>query len=84
MKGLFNSQRVLLSLTQKGMSIEESYEIVQQNAMKVWDSGLEFFSVLQSDPRISAVMSSEELESCFDWKYHSKHVNTIFSRVFKA
>ena len=84
LKGLFNSQRVLLSLTQKGMSREESYEIVQQNAMKVWDSGLEFFSVLQSDPRISAVMSSEELESCFDWKYHSKHVNTIFSRVFKA
>tara|TARA_Y100001934_G_C11911527_1_gene566854 strand:- start:231 stop:671 length:441 start_codon:yes stop_codon:yes gene_type:complete len=83
LKGLINSQRVLLSLTQKGVSREEAYQIVQENAMKVWNKGDQFLSLLIRDARVAAVMSQEELEECFELGYHTKHINTIFKRVFE-
>jgi adenylosuccinate lyase len=80
--GLIHSQRVLLALTQKGISRENSYEIVQSNAMKVWNDGADFFNELKNDSRVSEVLTMEELEENFDLSYHLKHVDTIFTRVF--
>ena len=85
--GLVHSQRVLLALTQAGLSRENSYLAVQRNAMKVW--GLPeaeregaFLSFLQSDEEVSAKISAEDLAASFDMGYHTKHVDTIFARVF--
>jgi len=85
--GLVHSQRVLLALTQVGLSREDSYLAVQRNAMKVW--GLPeaeregaFLSFLQSDEEVSAKISAEDLAASFDMGYHTKHVDTIFARVF--
>ncbi|CAN0557617.1 unnamed protein product, partial [Laminaria digitata] len=85
--GLVHSQRVLLALTQAGLSREDSYLAVQRNAMKVW--GLPeaeregaFLSFLQSDEEVSAKISAEDLAASFDMGYHTKHVDTIFARVF--
>jgi adenylosuccinate lyase len=83
-KGLIYSQRILLALTQKGMSREDAYRCVQRNAMEVWDYGADFMTELNKDPDVSAVLSKEELEDKFDLKYHTKHVDTIFERVFKS
>ena len=80
--GLIHSQRVLLALTQKGISRENSYEIVQSNAMKVWNDGADFFNELKNDSRVSEALTMEELEENFDLRYHLKHVDTIFARVF--
>ena len=80
--GLIHSQRVLLALTQKGISRENSYEIVQSNAMKVWNDGADFFNELKNDSRDSEALTMEELEENFDLSYHLKHVDTIFTRVF--
>ena len=80
--GLIFSQRVLLGLTQAGVSREESYKIVQRNAMKVWQEGQNFLSSLKSDKEVTEKISSDELESFFDLDYHTKHVNTVFQRVF--
>jgi adenylosuccinate lyase len=80
--GLIHSQRVLLALTQKGISRENSYEIVQSNAMKVWNDGADFFNELKNDSRVSEALTMEELEENFDLSYHLKHVDTIFTRVF--
>ena len=80
--GLIHSQRVLLALTQKGISREDSYEIVQSNAMKVWNDGADFFNELKNDSRVSEALTMEELEENFDLSYHLKHVDTIFTRVF--
>ena len=80
--GLIFSQRVLLALTQKGMSREKSYEAVQRNAMKVWLEGANFLHELKADADVSAHLSTEELCALFDMGYHTKHVDTIFSRVF--
>ncbi len=81
-RGLVHSQRVLLALTQKGVSREDSYRLVQRNAMKVWDHGADFMAELKADPEVSAVLSDEEIEEKFDLGYHTKHVDTIFARVF--
>lgn len=81
-KGLIYSQRVLLALTQKGMSREDAYRCVQRNAMEVWQHGADFFKELKADPDVSKVLSREELEEKFDITYHTKHVDTIFNRVF--
>ena len=81
-RGLIHSQRVLLALTQKGLSREASYAAVQRNAMKVWEKGADFLSELQADPEVSAAMSKDEIADCFDLGYHTKHVDTIFKRVF--
>jgi adenylosuccinate lyase len=86
MGGLIHSQRVLLALTQAGLSREDSYALVQRNAMKVWDSDgqLSLLELLKSDPDVSAKLSDEQLESLFNLDYHLKEVDTIFDRVFDA
>jgi adenylosuccinate lyase len=81
-RGLVMSQRVLLALTQKGVSREDSYRLVQRNAMKVWEHGKDFKTELLSDPEVTAALSPEEIEEKFDLAYHTKHVDTIFARVF--
>ncbi len=81
-KGLVHSQRVLLALTQKGVSREDSYRLVQRNAMRVWEEGKDFMQELKADSEVTAVMSDAEIEDKFDLGYHTKHVDTIFSRVF--
>ncbi len=80
--GLVHSQRVLLALTQKGMSREQSYAAVQRNAMPVWRGDGQFLDLLQKDAEISELMTGSELASLFDLAYHTKHVDTIFARVF--
>ena len=84
MGGLVHSQRVLLALTQAGASREESYRLVQRNAMKVWESDgkLSLLDLLKADPEVTALLSGAELEEEFDLDYHLKHVDTIFARVF--
>lgn len=80
--GLIHSQRVLLALTQKGMSREDSYAAVQRNAMPVWRGEANFLDLLKKDEDVSALLSPAELESLFDLGYHTRHVDTIFRRVF--
>jgi adenylosuccinate lyase len=80
--GLVFSQRVLLALTQAGMSREDAYAAVQRNAMKVWAEGADFLSLLQADPQVRAFLDAGALAALFDLGYHTKHVDTIFARVF--
>jgi adenylosuccinate lyase len=84
MGGLVHSQRVLLALTQAGLSREESYALVQRNAMKVWESDgqLSLQDLLKADPEVSQRLSARDLNALFDLGYHFKHVDTIFDRVF--
>ena len=84
MGGLVHSQRVLLALTQAGISREDSYHIVQRNAMKVWESdGAEsLMELLKADPDVAAKMTASEIEDRFNLDYHFKHIDTIFDRVF--
>jgi adenylosuccinate lyase len=86
MGGLVHSQRVLLALTQAGASREESYVLVQRNAMKVWESDgqLSLLELLMGDADVTAKLSADELTALFDLGYHMKHVDTIFDRVFGA
>lgn len=80
--GLVFSQRVLLALTQAGISREDSYRLVQRNAMKVWEQGKDFLTELKGDKEVTTALSVKEIEALFDLNYHTKHVDTIFSRVF--
>lgn len=80
--GLVMSQRVLLALTQAGVSREDSYKLVQRNAMKVWENGADFMTELKADSEVTAALSVAEIEEKFDLEYHTKHVDTIFKRVF--
>ncbi|MDX2112663.1 MAG: adenylosuccinate lyase [Alphaproteobacteria bacterium] len=80
--GLVFSQRVLLALTQAGVSREDAYTLVQRNAMKVWDFGKDFLTELSSDADVTARIKPAELAKLFDLGYHTKHVDTIFKRVF--
>ncbi len=84
MGGLVHSQRVLLALTQAGVSREDAYRLVQRNAMKVWESNgtLSLLDLLKGDEEVTAALSNDELEEKFDLEYHFKHVDTIFARVF--
>lgn len=81
-KGLVHSQRVLLALTQAGCSREDSYRLVQRNAMKVWEQDKDFLTELLADEEVTAALSEEEIREKFDIGYHTKHVDTIFKRVF--
>ena len=81
--GLHNSQRILLALTQKGVSREDSYRLVQRNAMKTWRGEGEFLAFLKADDEVNSRLNSEELEGLFDLGYHFAQVDEIFSRVFK-
>ncbi len=85
MGGLIHSQRVLLALTQAGLSREDSYALVQRNAMKVWDSdgALSLLDLLKADPEVSAKLGDGELERLFDLDHHFSQVDTIFKRVFR-
>ncbi|MCA0911146.1 adenylosuccinate lyase [Qipengyuania gaetbuli] len=84
MGGLIHSQRVLLALTQNGVSREDAYRLVQRNAMKVWESDgrLMLLDLLKQDEEVTAALTVEQLEERFDLDYHFKHVDTIFDRVF--
>ena len=84
MGGLIHSQRVLLALTQNGVSREDAYRLVQRNAMKVWESDgkLMLLDLLKQDEEVTAALSPEQLEEKFDLEYHFKQVDTIFARVF--
>ena len=84
MGGLVHSQRVLLALTQAGVSREDSYRLVQRNAMKVWESDgqLSLQELLKADPEVTAALSPAQIDEKFDLGYHFKHVDTIFDRVF--
>ncbi|MUZ75143.1 adenylosuccinate lyase [Agrobacterium vitis] len=81
-RGLVMSQRVLLALTQAGVSREDSYRLVQRNAMKVWEQGKDFLEELLGDTEVRAALSEEQIREKFDLGYHTKHVDTIFKRVF--
>ena len=83
-KGLIMSQRVLLALTQAGVSREDSYRLVQRNAMKVWEKGADFKTELLADADVRVALSQEQIDEKFDLGYHTKHVNMIFARVFGA
>jgi adenylosuccinate lyase len=80
--GLHNSQRVLLALTQAGLSREDAYRLVQRNAMKTWNEGKDFLSELKADKDVSAKLKPGDLEAMFDLDYHFKNVDAIFARVF--
>ena len=81
-RGLIMSQRVLLALTQAGVSREDSYKLVQRNAMKVWEQGKDFQTELLADEDVLAALPKAEIKEKFDLGYHTKHVDTIFKRVF--
>jgi adenylosuccinate lyase len=80
--GLIHSQRVLLALTQKGLSRDDAYAYVQRNAMPVWRGEGNFLALLKQDPDVKGALSDAELEALFDLDYHLKHVDFIFDRVF--
>ena len=80
--GLVHSQRVLLALTQKGVSREDAYRLVQRNAMPVWRGEGDFKTLLKADADVSSKLSPQEIDELFDLGYHFKHVDTIFKRVF--
>jgi adenylosuccinate lyase len=80
--GLVFSQRVMLALTQKGVSREDAYLYVQRNAMKVWEQGAGFLDLLKKDKDVTKELSARELDKIFDMEYHTKNVDYIFKRVF--
>ena len=80
--GLVHSQRVMLALTQAGVSREDAYQLVQRNAMKVWEEGKDFQEELLADKDVTAALSEDEIREKFDLAYHTKNVDVIFSRVF--
>lgn len=80
--GLVMSQRVLLALTQAGVSREDAYRLVQRNALKVWETGCDFRTELLNDAEVTAALSPAQIDEKFDLSYHTKHVDTIFRRVF--
>jgi adenylosuccinate lyase len=83
LKGLIFSQQVLLKLSAAGLGRQEAYELVQRNALKVWDTGRDFKSLLQEDPEIRKHLTEGDLEDLFSLDYHLKHVDHIFERVFQ-
>jgi adenylosuccinate lyase len=82
MRGLVFSQKILLDLTQAGVSREDSYRMVQRNAMKVWEEGKDFQQELLADSEVVSALGEEKIRESFDLNYHLKHVDTIFKRVF--
>ncbi|QQS11604.1 MAG: hypothetical protein IPK81_18830 [Rhodospirillales bacterium] len=80
--GLVFSQRVMLALTQKGMSREEAYAAVQRNAMEGWKGNAAFMALCRADPEIRKLLADDEIVAMFDMGYHTRHVDMIFARVF--
>ncbi|SER45739.1 adenylosuccinate lyase [Rhizobium sp. NFR03] len=81
-RGLVHSQRVLLALTQAGASREDAYRLVQRNAMRVWEQGKDFLEELLADEEVRGYLPEADIREKFDLGYHTKHVDTIFRRVF--
>ncbi|MGO4889713.1 adenylosuccinate lyase [Anaerobacillus sp. MEB173] len=79
--GLIYSQRVLLSLIDKGMVREDAYDLVQPKAMEAWEKGVQFRELVDAEPRITEMLTKEEIDDCFDYNHHLKHVDTIFERL---
>jgi len=82
MKGLVFSQKILLDLTQSGVSREDAYRLVQKNAMKVWEEGKDFQTELLADSEVAGALGEAKIRESFDLSYHLKHIDTIFKRVF--
>ena len=83
-RGLVFSQPVLLRLIQRGMDRQAAYVVVQRNAMKVWDEGRDFRSLLADDPDVKALLQPGELQACFDLQHELRHVDAVFARVLGA
>ena len=81
--GLVFSQRVLLALTQKDISREDSYLMVQRNSMKVWNDEGTFYDLIKKDKEICSILSDDEIDDIFDLNYHLKHIEEIFQRVLE-
>jgi len=81
--GLYNSQRVMLKLIEKGLSREDAYRMVQKSAMLSWEQRKDFKDILRKDPVVKKYLSGKEIDGIFDLKYYTKNVNYIFKRVFK-
>jgi adenylosuccinate lyase len=79
--GVIFSQQALLALSRAGATREAAYQMVQRNAMRAWETGEEFRTLLLTDAEVGAVLSPAEIESCFDLEYHLRHVDDIFRRV---
>ncbi|MBM4764562.1 adenylosuccinate lyase [Bacillus sp. B15-48] len=79
--GLIYSQRVLLALIDKGMAREEAYDTVQPRAMEAWEKQVPFRRLIENDVKISSFLKADEIDDCFDYNYHIKHVDTIFERL---
>jgi adenylosuccinate lyase len=82
--GLYEAQRVLLALVEKGVARQEAYVYVQRNAMKVWEEKVDFRTALKRDPDVRKALSESEIDACFALEYHLKQVDAIFERVFGA
>ena len=82
--GLIFSQNVLLKLTQKGMTRELAYKVVQKNAMKTWSANESFFDNLNNDKQIKSKLSTDDLKKLFNMNSHLRYINTIYGRVFKS
>jgi adenylosuccinate lyase len=82
--GLYEAQRVLLALVEKGVARQEAYVHVQRNAMKVWEEKVDFRTALKRDPDVRKALSEPEIDACFALEYHLKQVDAIFERVFGA
>jgi adenylosuccinate lyase len=83
-QGVIHSQRALLALTQAGISREDAYRLVQKNAMAAWNGDGTLLDLLKADPEVSKHVPAKSLEAMFDLEYHTKHVDTIFARVFES
>jgi adenylosuccinate lyase len=82
--GIVHSQRVLLALTQAGVSREDAYRLVQRNAIAAWQGGGDFLALLKADEEVTKALTEETIEACFDLGYHTKAVDEIFGRVFTS
>ena len=80
-RGLIYSQRVMLTLIDKGLSRKKAYQMVQRNAMKVWKGNKSLLTLLKNDPEVTAVLPATELEPLFDYQYYLRYVDEIFERL---
>ena len=83
LKGLIFSQQILMKLTSMGLKRQIAYEMVQRNALKTWETGREFKELLLEDEEIVEYITEDSIEEIFSLDYHFKHVEEIFSRVFR-
>jgi adenylosuccinate lyase len=79
--GLIYSQRVLLALIDSGLTREEAYDLVQPKAMEAWEKQIPFRQLIEAEEKITSRLTKEQIDDCFDYRYHLKHVDTIFNRL---